>query len=113
VAGLNDRKTEDQAEVAGEILRYFLRNPLAADSLEGITRWRLLDERIHRKLEETERALSALVERGLLIAEESPGLAGRVFRLDPAKLKEAEAYLEQAEKSEEKEENSSSGKVKS
>jgi len=94
-AGLNDCKSEGHEEVAGEILRYFLRNPLAADSLEGITRWRLLDERIHRKLQETEQALSALVERGILIAEASPGLAGRVFRLNPAKRKEAEEFLEQ------------------
>ena len=100
---MNDCKSEGREKVASEILRYFLRNPLAADSLEGITRWRLLDERIHRKLQETEQALSALVERGLLIAEESPGLAGRVFRLDPVKLKEAERFLEQAGETEGKE----------
>ena len=97
---MNDCKSESQAKVAREILRYFLRNPKAADSLEGITRWRLLDERIHRKLQETEEALASLMDRGLLIAEEYPGLSGRVFRLDTTMLKEAEEFLEQPEKEE-------------
>lgn len=99
-AGLNHCKSGSQPDVAREILRYFLRNPRAADSLEGITRWRLLDERIHRKLQETEEALSVLMDRGLLIAEEYPGLSGRVFRLDTAMLKDAEEFLEQHEKEE-------------
>ena len=40
-----------------EILSYFLRNPLAADTLEGVARWRLLDEVVYRKVEETRAAL--------------------------------------------------------
>lgn len=49
-----------------QILRYFVRNPDAADSLEGITRWRLLEEQIHHRLRETQVALSWLVQQGLI-----------------------------------------------
>jgi len=90
---------EDQACIASEILRYFLRNPRAADSLEGITRWRLLDERIYRTLEETARALDGLVGKGLLVTEESTGLAERLFRLDPNKLADVEQFLKKNQKS--------------
>lgn len=90
---------ESQAHIASEILRYFLRNPRAADSLEGITRWRLLDERIYRTLEETARALDGLVGEGLLITEESAGLAGRLFRLDPNRLADVEQFLKKSQKS--------------
>lgn len=69
-----------------EILSYFARNPQAADSLEGIARWRLLDEIIDRKLNETQAALDWLVDHGLLEKAE----AGRkaIFRLNPERAAE-------------------------
>ena len=39
--------------IAKEILSYFLRNPQAADNLEGVARWRLLEQTVHRSVEET------------------------------------------------------------
>ena len=48
-------------DMAREILNYFVRNPHAADTLEGVARWRLMDEMIRRKLDETEAALECLV----------------------------------------------------
>jgi hypothetical protein len=53
-------------QVARQIMTYFVRNPNAADSLEGIARWRLLDEAVHRTVGETSLALADLVKRGLL-----------------------------------------------
>jgi hypothetical protein len=69
---------------AREILEYFLRNPNAADSLEGIARWRLLEQVIHRTIVETEGALKWLVEEGYLIAVEQRR-SRPLFRLNPEK----------------------------
>ena len=76
-----------------QILNYFLRNPNAADSLEGITRWRLLEEQIHRSLRETDVALSWLVERGFLDEVKTPG-APPIFRLKPERHADALSLVE-------------------
>ena len=80
------------SSAAKEILSYYVRNPGAADSLEGITRWRLLDEAIHRTLTETEESLEWLVKEGYLITM-NEGHSKRLFRLNPARQKEAESAL--------------------
>jgi hypothetical protein len=54
-------------EIAEDVLSYFLRNPQAADNLEGVARWRLLGEAIHRTVEETSQVLESLVSQGLLL----------------------------------------------
>jgi len=77
---------------AREILAYFLRNPAAADSLEGIARWRLLEQTIYRTISETERALKWLVENGYLIQMEKRS-SRRLFRLNPEKHEAADALL--------------------
>jgi len=77
---------------AREILEYFVKNPGAADSVEGIARWRLLEQTIHRTITETEGALQWLVEQGYLIEEEHSHSA-RVFRLNPEKQAVAQDLL--------------------
>ena len=74
--------------VAGDVLRYFLRSPRAADTLEGIARWRLLDERIQRRIEEVDRALTWLVGAGFLVERSTPGSAP-LFLLNRTKVAEA------------------------
>jgi hypothetical protein len=69
-------------ERAREILSYFVRNPQAADSFEGVVRWRLLEEAVHRTVDETRRGLEWLVAAGFLVESTSPG-AGPIFRLNP------------------------------
>ncbi len=86
------RKSKGNEEVAREILSYFLRNPRAVDSFEGVARWRLLDERIHRSLEETKQALWWLVTQGFLVEESTP-LAGQIFRLNQKKRADATRFL--------------------
>ncbi|MBZ5621167.1 MAG: hypothetical protein LAQ69_20935 [Acidobacteriia bacterium] len=78
---------------AREILAYFLRNPAAADSLEGITRWRLLEAEIHRQIAETQKALEWLLKEGFLVEISAPH-AGRLFRLNLEKQAQAELLLE-------------------
>jgi hypothetical protein len=88
---LAPRRQADEV-VVKEVLNYFIRNPQAADNLEGIARWRLLDEIVKRKLEETERALEWLAKRNFLKKEVVAG-RGPVFSLNPDKLTEAHALV--------------------
>lgn len=76
-----------------DILNYFIRHPGAADSIEGIARWRLMEELAHRKAEETDRAVRWLVERGFLIRHALPG--GRsIFALNPEKVEDAQQFVQ-------------------
>jgi len=79
--------------VAMQILSYFVRNPSAADSLEGITQWRLLEEAIHCSLLETSDALQWLLEQGYL-AEIAKTRRGSLYRLNPERRHEAELLLQ-------------------
>ena len=75
-----------------EILSYFLRNPNAADSFEGLVRWRLLDEAIHQAVHETRDALEWLVTEGYLCRSTTAGSA-QIFSLNAEKRKEAERFV--------------------
>jgi hypothetical protein len=81
------------AEVVEQILSYFLRNPNAADSLEAIAHWRLLEECAHRSFQKTEAALHWLVTQGFLLEVWVVGSA-RIFRMDPGRRTEAVQFLE-------------------
>jgi hypothetical protein len=89
---LNAAKPPRSSKIVRETLTYFLRNPAATDSLEGIARWRLLEQAIQRTLVETQTAIEWLVDRGFLLGDERPGTP-RLFRLNPAKAGEAEALV--------------------
>ena len=78
--------------MAKEVLSYFVRYPLAVDTLEGVARWRLLDEAIRRKLEETETALEWLVAKGYLTTSVAPGGAP-TFSLNHERAKEAQQFI--------------------
>jgi len=84
-----------EPEVAVQILNYFERNPQAADSLEGIARWRLMQEQIHRTVQETQLALEWLVQRGF-VSEERRVSAGVLYKLNPEKKEEILEFLEHA-----------------
>jgi hypothetical protein len=77
---------------AWEVLDYFFRNPQAADTLEGVARWRLLQETVHRGVEETTEALEWLVSQGLL--KETPKTYSRpIYSLNSEAMAEAERFL--------------------
>lgn len=78
--------------VTSQVLSYFVRNPQAVDSVEGVARWRLLDEAIHVQVKAAREALEWLVERGVLREMTGPGLQA-VFSLDPDRKDEAERLL--------------------
>jgi hypothetical protein len=85
-------KPQSRQELAREVLAYFLRNPKGADDLKGITKWRLLDQVIHRALEETSDALEWLVSEGYLAVESTAG-SERIFRLNKEKREEAVHFM--------------------
>lgn len=86
--------SEDELDVAWEILRYFAHNPEAADTVEGVARWRLLDERIRSSVEQVTRAMKWLAAQGLLVKEELPG-SRTAFRLNQEAKPRIEDLLKQ------------------
>jgi hypothetical protein len=88
-------------EIAMEILSYFLRNPNAADDLEGIAQWRLPDERINRSVDETLRGVEWLVREGFLSRVQSTGTAP-LFLLRAEARARAESLLAQSQHDETK-----------
>jgi hypothetical protein len=85
---------EAGSDVVREVLSYFVRNPKATDSIEGVARWRLLEEQVYRTVQETETALAFLVSRGFLEEIPTSGHA-KVFRLEPKRLADAVRFLAQ------------------
>jgi hypothetical protein len=93
------QEAEAEPEIVKQILSYFVRNSTAADTLEGITRWRLQEEQIHRSLQQTDAALAWLVSQGLL-QEVLPAGSPRLFRLNPERHGAAIHFLAREDKPE-------------
>jgi hypothetical protein len=90
---LHHAASEPDPDVVKTVLGYFVRNRKAADTLEGVTRWRLLDEQVNRSLQQTDAAIAWLVEQGFLEELRPAGSAVPVFRLNPDRHAEAAQYL--------------------
>lgn len=84
--------TRRDEQVMRDILGYFVRNPQAADTLDGIVRFRVMDELLHRGVPETEEALERLVAGGLLRRENAPGTSA-LYRLDRDHVDDARRAL--------------------
>jgi len=89
---------EPEREVVTQILEYFVRNRQAADTLEGIARWRLLQQEVRRNVQQTEQALGWLVQQGLIEELRPSGYQTTVFRLNPARQEEAARFLAKQQK---------------
>lgn len=83
-----------QPNRAREVLSYFFRNPQAADTLEGVARWRLLEETVRRGVAETEQALNWLVSEGYLTRVSTP-YTEPVYELNRDERGRAEEFLTQ------------------
>ncbi|RPI25049.1 MAG: hypothetical protein EHM61_15450 [Acidobacteria bacterium] len=81
-----------ESELARKIVSYYLRNPEAADTLEGIARWRLMEEEIHHAVTRVQEALKWLVESGLLIRTTNAA-SPPLFSLNRHKRAEATQFL--------------------
>lgn len=82
-------------ELVEDVLRYFTRNPNAADTVEGLARWRLVDEVIHSNLEHVAKAVAWLVSQRMLV-EESTSPLTKVVRLNEQELGQIKRFLQQA-----------------
>jgi hypothetical protein len=78
---------------AREILKHYVEHPASADSLEGIAEWLLLEEVVQRRVEETRQALRWLVEHDFLRRTADTIATPPLYRLNAAKLDEAERLL--------------------
>lgn len=76
-------------------MRYFLRNPQAADNLEGVARWRLTEEHVRQTVQWTWEALQLLVAKGYLVERRS-ALTGKFFVLNKENRREAERFVQKA-----------------
>ncbi len=85
---------QPELEAARHVLAYFVRNATAADNVEGVARWRLLEERVHSTLQTTESALSWLVSQGFLEQMTTAG-GNHVFRMNPKRMDDARVFLAQ------------------
>jgi hypothetical protein len=96
---VDSQKTSEELrpapEIVGQILSYFVRNPRAADTLEGVVRWRLLENEVHRSFKETEIALKWLVEQGFLETV-ATGQYSQIFRLNATRCADATRFLAEA-----------------
>src|SRR5262249_30559391 len=80
VALLPNNKDLDRA-IIRQVLGYFVRNPKAVDTLEGIARWRLPEERVYESFRQTEAAIDWLVKEGCLEEILLSGSNAPVFRM--------------------------------
>ncbi len=82
-----------EVEIARRLLSYLLRHPEARDTIEGMTRWWLLEEEIHERLIDVSQGLSSLVKEGLVL-EERRGTSLPLYRLNPDKKGEIKTLVE-------------------
>jgi hypothetical protein len=82
------RARKPEFDLAKQVLAYFVHNPSAADSAEGIARWRIMDEKIRSTVQETFAVLRWLVAEGYLDEVSTRG-AGRIFRLNAGRIDDA------------------------
>lgn len=87
-------RTNSDVDQAREILQYFVEHPQASDDLEGIARWRLLQQHITWQVEQVRRALELLVHLDLLCQQETAA-SGRRYSLNGAKVAESKIFFAQ------------------
>ena len=71
-------------DISQEILEYPFNHPDASDTLEGITEWWLLSQRIRYEMKRVQTAISKLTQDGWLIEIKQKNSSAR-YRLNPNK----------------------------
>jgi hypothetical protein len=69
-------------DISQEILEYLCKHPDASDTLEGITEWWLLNQRINYEMKKVKNAIVELVKVGRLIEIHGKDFSIR-YRLKP------------------------------
>ena len=68
----NTNQDPDVQKLAEEISRYLLEHDGVADTLEGVTQWWLLRQRLHEGRNKVARAIDYLCEQGVIERRELP-----------------------------------------
>ncbi len=71
-------------EISQEILEYLRKHPDASDTLEGITEWWLLNQRISYEMKRVKAAISNLIEEGWVVEVGGKGVTAR-YRFNPVR----------------------------
>ena len=84
----------DESKIGNEILSYLVENPKAQDTLEGIVKWWLLEQKIKYETARVKEALSDLVSEGLIL--EKKGSNSQIhYRINQSMLKEIQELFKQ------------------
>lgn len=90
---VNSPESVPLGSVARQVLAYLSEHRAAQDTLEGITEWWLLEQRIRSALTEVKQALADLVARKLVIA--SRGRDGQMhYRMNASRERSAQSHLQ-------------------
>lgn len=87
--------TDEERVVGRSILAYLVDHPGAQDSVEGIVRWWLLEQKVKFHTNKVEEALAELVSEGYVVVHDKMD-AWATYRVNPDKLAEIVALLEKA-----------------
>lgn len=82
----------NQQNLSQAILRYLVRHPNAQDTLEGISEWWILEDRIIQKYAEVQEALTFLVGQGFVLEKRIPN-AGVFYCLNIEKKRQIEKLV--------------------
>ena len=89
--GVGKERTEE-SETARELLEYLAENPDAADTLEGIVEWWLLDRSIDRGIAKVKEVLEQMAARGLIVERKGSDARTR-YQLNDERRREIAALL--------------------
>jgi hypothetical protein len=82
----------EKNHIAEEILDYLFKHPEASDTLEGITEWWLLSQRISYEMKRVKAAVLKLIEERWIIEIKGKNSTIR-YRLNPKKRNKAKSYV--------------------
>lgn len=77
----------DSSEITNEIMTYLANHPNAADTLDGVAKWWLLDRADKLQLGQVKQALDELVAKGLVAAQKG-GDSKIVYRVNRSRLED-------------------------
>ena len=73
----------DSSEITNEIMTYLSNHPNAADTLDGVAKWWLLDRADKLQLGKVKQALDELVAKGLVVKQKKTD-SGILYRANMA-----------------------------
>ena len=82
----------ERRELTAAILRYLVKHPDTGDSIEGIARWRLLQDKIDATVDQVSEIVQELSTRGMVVEKEIPG-GTRIYYLNKVKIQAVRKLL--------------------